>query len=227
MAPERDRTALSWFGLQKGWPRAGSRRPRSISRTWRPAAACPTRRRCSRPRGARPSSRRASWLAKLPLFIGGKSMGGRIASHIASQGCPGLSGVFFLGYPLHPPGAPEKRRDAHLPLIQEPMLFVQGQPRRVRHVRRNRCAAALTPARHASRGSGWRSFLQGPRPRRPQARPGAGLHHGHGSGVDGHAAEMMGIGIRDPGSGIRRNLDSSMRFRVFRIPDHGPRIPSG
>jgi predicted alpha/beta-hydrolase family hydrolase len=62
----------------------------------------------------------------LPLFIGGKSMGGRIASHIASQGCPGLSGVFFLGYPLHPPGAPEKRRDAHLPLIQEPMLFVQG-----------------------------------------------------------------------------------------------------
>ena len=53
-------------------------------------------------------------------------MGGRIASHIASQGCPGLSGVFFLGYPLHPPGAPEKRRDAHLPLIQEPMLFVQG-----------------------------------------------------------------------------------------------------
>jgi predicted alpha/beta-hydrolase family hydrolase len=62
----------------------------------------------------------------LPLFIGGKSMGGRMASHIASQGCPGLAGVFFLGYPLHPPGAPEKRRDAHLPLIQEPLLFVQG-----------------------------------------------------------------------------------------------------
>ena len=53
-------------------------------------------------------------------------MGGRIASHIASQGCPGLAGLFFLGYPLHPPGAPGKRRDAHLPQIQEPMLFVQG-----------------------------------------------------------------------------------------------------
>jgi predicted alpha/beta-hydrolase family hydrolase len=64
--------------------------------------------------------------ATLPLFIGGKSMGGRMASHIASQGCPGLAGVFFLGYPLHPPGAPEKRRDAHLPQIQERMLFVQG-----------------------------------------------------------------------------------------------------
>ena len=62
----------------------------------------------------------------LPLFIGGKSMGGRIASHIAAHGCPGLAGLFFLGYPLHPPGAPDKRRDAHLPQIQEPMLFVQG-----------------------------------------------------------------------------------------------------
>jgi predicted alpha/beta-hydrolase family hydrolase len=64
--------------------------------------------------------------ASLPLFIGGKSMGGRVASHIASQGYPGLSGVFFLGYPLHPPGAPDKRRDAHLPAIAERMLFVQG-----------------------------------------------------------------------------------------------------
>jgi predicted alpha/beta-hydrolase family hydrolase len=62
----------------------------------------------------------------LPLFIGGKSMGGRIASHIASAGTPGLAGLFFLGYPLHPPGAPQKRRDAHLPAIAEPMLFVQG-----------------------------------------------------------------------------------------------------
>ena len=61
-----------------------------------------------------------------PLFIGGKSMGGRIASHVASQGCPGLSGLVFLGYPLHPPGRPEQRRDAHLPAIAEPMLFVQG-----------------------------------------------------------------------------------------------------
>jgi uncharacterized protein len=84
----------------------------------------------------KPAVLEASWLAAveqarelagaLPLFIGGKSMGGRIASHIASQGCPGLAGLFFLGYPLHPPGAPDKRRDAHLPAIREPMLFVQG-----------------------------------------------------------------------------------------------------
>jgi predicted alpha/beta-hydrolase family hydrolase len=66
-------------------------------------------------------------LGDLPLFIGGKSMGGRMASHVASQGGAGiLSGLVFLGYPLHPPGRPEQRRDAHLPAIQEPMLFVQG-----------------------------------------------------------------------------------------------------
>jgi predicted alpha/beta-hydrolase family hydrolase len=64
---------------------------------------------------------------RLPLYIGGKSMGGRIASHIASQGNAGaLAGLIFLGYPLHPPGRPDQRRDAHLPTIAEPMLFVQG-----------------------------------------------------------------------------------------------------
>jgi uncharacterized protein len=62
----------------------------------------------------------------LPLFIGGKSMGGRIASHLAAQGVDGVRGLIFFGYPLHPPGNLEKRRDAHLPSIGEPMLFVQG-----------------------------------------------------------------------------------------------------
>jgi uncharacterized protein len=66
-------------------------------------------------------------LGGAPLFIGGKSMGGRIASHVASQrGAGPLGGVVFLGYPLHPPGRPEQRRDAHLSAIHEPMLFVQG-----------------------------------------------------------------------------------------------------
>jgi predicted alpha/beta-hydrolase family hydrolase len=62
----------------------------------------------------------------LPLFIGGKSMGGRISSHIAAGGVEGVSGLVFFGYPLHPPGRPEQRRDAHLPDIKEPMLFIQG-----------------------------------------------------------------------------------------------------
>jgi predicted alpha/beta-hydrolase family hydrolase len=54
-------------------------------------------------------------------------MGGRMASHVAAQGGIGsIAGLVFLGYPLHPPGNPERRRDAHLPAIAEPMLFVQG-----------------------------------------------------------------------------------------------------
>jgi uncharacterized protein len=64
--------------------------------------------------------------AGLTLAIGGKSMGGRISSHIASQGVEGIGALVFLGYPLHPPGKPDQRRDAHLPAIGERMLFVQG-----------------------------------------------------------------------------------------------------
>jgi hypothetical protein len=60
------------------------------------------------------------------LVIGGKSMGGRMASHVAAAGLDGLAGLVFLGYPLHPPGRPEKLRAAHLAQIREPMLFVQG-----------------------------------------------------------------------------------------------------
>lgn len=62
----------------------------------------------------------------LRLFIGGKSMGGRIASHVAAQGVGGIAGLIYLGYPLHPPGRPGQLRDAHLPAIGEPMLFIQG-----------------------------------------------------------------------------------------------------
>jgi predicted alpha/beta-hydrolase family hydrolase len=67
-----------------------------------------------------------SVMGAVPLFIGGKSMGGRISSQVAAQGVEGVVGLVFLGYPLHPPGKPEQRRDAHLPAIAQPMLFVQG-----------------------------------------------------------------------------------------------------
>jgi uncharacterized protein len=61
------------------------------------------------------------------LFIGGKSMGGRIATHVAAADAGGpVRGIVLLGYPLHPPGRPDQRRDAHLPEIRCPMLFVQG-----------------------------------------------------------------------------------------------------
>jgi predicted alpha/beta-hydrolase family hydrolase len=60
-----------------------------------------------------------------PLFCGGKSYGGRIASHIAAEGFE-MDGLVFFSYPLHPPGKPERLRDAHLKQIRAPMLFVQG-----------------------------------------------------------------------------------------------------
>jgi uncharacterized protein len=60
------------------------------------------------------------------LVIGGKSMGGRIASQVAAIAPEGIAGLVFLGYPLHPPGRPDKLRTDHLKDIQAPMLFVQG-----------------------------------------------------------------------------------------------------
>ena len=59
------------------------------------------------------------------LIIGGKSMGGRVASTIAGD-IPEVSGLVFLGYPLHPPGKPDQLRDAHLYALAKPMLFISG-----------------------------------------------------------------------------------------------------
>jgi predicted alpha/beta-hydrolase family hydrolase len=59
------------------------------------------------------------------VVLGGKSMGGRIASQAVAKGAP-AEGLVFLGYPLHPPGRTETRRDKHLPKVGVPMLFVQG-----------------------------------------------------------------------------------------------------
>ena len=66
--------------------------------------------------------------AASPLFAGGKSMGGRIASQVAAR--PDLTvrlkGLLLLGYPLHPPGRPDQRRTAHWPRVHLPALFIQG-----------------------------------------------------------------------------------------------------
>lgn len=62
------------------------------------------------------------------LVAGGKSMGGRIASQVAADATAAhdLSGLVFLGYPLHPPGAATQRRTSHWPKVHLPALFVQG-----------------------------------------------------------------------------------------------------
>ena len=59
------------------------------------------------------------------VFVGGKSMGGRIASQVAAAG-EEVDGLFFLGYPLHRPGQQDMLRDEHLYRIEKPMLFISG-----------------------------------------------------------------------------------------------------
>ena len=59
------------------------------------------------------------------LFIGGRSMGGRVATMLAADGFA-CDGLILLAYPLHPAGKPEKLRDAHLPRVRVPVLCFNG-----------------------------------------------------------------------------------------------------
>jgi len=63
----------------------------------------------------------------LPLLAGGKSFGGRMTSQAqAAEPLPGVRGLVFLGFPLHPPGKPGTDRADHLAAVSIPMLFLQG-----------------------------------------------------------------------------------------------------
>lgn len=63
----------------------------------------------------------------VPLFAGGKSMGGRMTSLAAASGTmAGVRGIVFFGFPLHPPGKPGTARAKHLSDVKLPMLFLQG-----------------------------------------------------------------------------------------------------
>lgn len=66
-------------------------------------------------------------LPDIPLFAGGKSFGGRMTSQAqAASPLPGVRGLVFLGFPLHPPGKPSDERGRHLSDVRVPMLFLQG-----------------------------------------------------------------------------------------------------
>ena len=67
------------------------------------------------------------FLPDVPLFAGGRSFGGRMSSQAqAASPLPGVKGLVFLGFPLHPPGQPSDERARHLFDVQIPMLFLQG-----------------------------------------------------------------------------------------------------
>lgn len=66
-------------------------------------------------------------LSGVALFAGGKSFGGRMASQAQAESpLPGVRGLAFLGFPLHPAGRPSAQRAAHLAAVDIPMLFLQG-----------------------------------------------------------------------------------------------------
>lgn len=92
---------------------AGGRRPdppRVLQATVRAAAA-----------------KAAEMASGLPLIAGGKSLGGRMTSAAAAaMPLPGVRGLVFLGFPLHPPGQPGTSRADHLDRVDIPMLFIQG-----------------------------------------------------------------------------------------------------
>lgn len=82
----------------------------------------------------RPPAAIAAWRAAMvaaadlsdgPIWASGKSFGGRMASMAVAEGME-AAGLVYLGYPLHPPGKPDRLRDEHLPGVPVPQLFLQG-----------------------------------------------------------------------------------------------------
>jgi predicted alpha/beta-hydrolase family hydrolase len=117
-------------------------RPPVLEATWRAAIA---------------AVRGRADLATRRLYIGGKSMGGRIATQVAAGQEPigRIDGLVLLGYPLHPPGKPQELRSEHLPRVDAPMLFVQGS----RDTFGTREELGPIVARLAERSPGTRMFV--------------------------------------------------------------------
>ncbi|CAN5765636.1 alpha/beta fold hydrolase [soil metagenome] len=88
------------------------------------------------------------------LLLGGRSMGGRVASLLAAEGHP-CAGLVLLGYPLHPVGRPESLRTAHWPQLSVPALFVQGDRDRLCDLDRFEAERAGLPSAdlHVVRGA--------------------------------------------------------------------------
>jgi predicted alpha/beta-hydrolase family hydrolase len=98
----------------------------------------------------RPPVLEATWRAVIEqvgqerLAVGGRSMGGRIASQVVAQGTP-VDALVLFAYPLHPVSKPEQRRDAHLPHIPVPTFFCSGSNDAFARPDELREAAALVP----------------------------------------------------------------------------------
>ena len=135
--------------------------------------------------------------AGLPLFAGGRSFGGRMTSQAqAKSPLPGVRGLVFVGFPLHPAGTPGTERAAHLSTIDIPMLFLQGTRDELAEPRPaqagGRCARRERDPRAVRRR---RPLVPRPGAQRPQRCAGArGDARCHG-GLDGDARERLSVTI--------------------------------
>lgn len=113
MAKGLSEVGIATLRFQFPYMEKGSRRPD-------PPALCHA--------SVRAAVERATWLTQgLPLIAGGRSFGGRMASQAqAKAALPGVRGLAFLGFPLHPAGRPSDERSRHLFDVTLPMLFLQG-----------------------------------------------------------------------------------------------------
>src|SRR5690606_24481227 len=108
------RAGTATLRYQFPYMEAGSRRPDA-----RPVLLATVRAAVDAARAAAPA---------LPLFAGGKSMGGRMTSLAAAEApLAGVRGLVFFGFPLHPAGRPSTERAEHLERVDLPMLFLQGE----------------------------------------------------------------------------------------------------
>lgn len=104
---------IATFRYQFPYMEHGSRRPDFL-----PILVATVRAACAAAREA---------AGDLPMLAGGKSLGGRMTSTAAArEALPGVEGLVFFGFPLHPPGRPGRERAAHLAEVDLPMLFLQG-----------------------------------------------------------------------------------------------------
>ena len=132
LAERLPEAGISLVRFQFPYQEAGSRRPDSpatLLATWRAVLeACAA----------------GTSTAGTRIAIGGRSMGGRIASVLASEGAA-VDALVLFAYPLHPPGRPDQPRTAHLPVIACPTLFCSGTRDPFASPEELAAAAALVP----------------------------------------------------------------------------------
>src|SRR5438876_4863973 len=127
MGREPECSTHSWMSSRGSLVSGASPRYVISFRTWNNAPGGPTRPNLRmRPFGL-PWPQPRSLHPALPLVAGGKSFGGRMTSQAqAASPLPGVRGLAFLGFPLHPAGRPSQERGRHLFDVHIPMLFLQG-----------------------------------------------------------------------------------------------------